>query len=132
MAGHAAAPVRRRKTRDPHAGAVAWPIFIVLGAVYGFLAAFNLRDGGPVTGGQIAVGLISGGAVVVMAVLLFLFQHSLAREMRAAAYGVLVGGAVGFLYSLTGASILRSVGMGAAIGVATAAVMFYIFYTHED
>ncbi|GAA1358348.1 hypothetical protein [Streptomyces beijiangensis] len=131
MAAHAAVPVRRR-TRDPHAGAVAWPLFIVLGAVYGFLAAFNLRDGGPVTGGQIAVGLISGGVIVVMAVLLFLFQHSLPRELRAAAYGVLVGTATGFLYSLTGASILRSVGLGAALGVGAGLVMFYIFYTHED
>ncbi|MEV0090268.1 hypothetical protein [Streptomyces sp. NPDC050738] len=131
MAAHAAVPPRRQRV-DPHAGAVAWPIFVILGAAYGFWAAFNLRDGGPVTGGQIAVGFIAGGSLTILSVLLYLFQDRLPRELRAGAYGVLVGCALGFLYAQTGASILRSVGLGAALGAAAAAAMFYIFYTRED
>ncbi|WP_329119811.1 hypothetical protein [Streptomyces sp. NBC_01465] len=134
MAAHAAVPAGRRKSQksDPHSSAIAFPIFAVIGAVYGFWAAFNLRDGGPVTGGQVAVGFISGGAMIVLSVGLYLVKDRLPRELRAAAFGVLVGGSLGFLYSLTGASILRSVGLGAAFGAATAAAKFYVYYTHED
>ncbi len=47
-------------------------------------------------------------------------------------WAAFAGCAFGFLYSETGASVLRSVGMGVAIGASTFGVLFYRYYTHED
>ncbi|MGW0901511.1 hypothetical protein ACWD0G_31855, partial [Streptomyces goshikiensis] len=52
-------------------------------------------------------------------------------ELRAAAYGVFAAIAMGYLYSLSGQSILRSVLIGLAVGLATGAGAFYRFHTHE-
>ncbi|MFE1346264.1 hypothetical protein ACFW57_16965, partial [Streptomyces sp. NPDC058757] len=58
--------------------------------------------------------------------------HVLPRELRAVAWGALAGGATGFLYSLSGASVLSASMIGLLMGIGVGAGAFYLFYTHED
>ncbi|MET9350433.1 hypothetical protein [Streptomyces termitum] len=126
MAAHAAVPARR--TVRPH-GAV---LPAVIGVLYGLYAATVSRHGGGLTWGQLWLGLIS--AVVLAGALYALrtYAHVLPRELRALSWGAVTGGATGFLYSLSGASVLSSCGLGLAVAIAVGAGMFYLFYTHED
>ena len=108
---------------------MAVPLFV--GVAYGAYVSFIARGGGGASFGQLALALISG---VVMAALVFglvRVQNSLPRELRAGAWGVLVGGSLGFLYSLTGHSVLLSAGIGLAIGAGTVIATFYVYYTRE-
>ncbi|MFD4373561.1 hypothetical protein [Streptomyces sp. NPDC058486] len=126
MAAHAAVPARR--SVDLH-GAV---LPAVIGILYGLWAATVSRHGGALTWGQLWLGLVS--AIVLAGALwaLHTYGHTLPREARAVAWAVVIGGAVGFLYSLSGASVFSSSGLGLAVGGAVGAGMFYLFYTHED
>ncbi|MFE3739723.1 hypothetical protein [Streptomyces sp. NPDC059134] len=109
--------------------AIGVPLF--LGIAYGAYAQAIARSGGPATWGQLALALISGAAFALLLFGLLRVEHSLPRELRAAAWGVLVGGSIGFLYSLTGHSVLLSSGIGLAIGAGTVIATFYRFYTRE-
>ncbi|MEV4973609.1 hypothetical protein [Streptomyces scopuliridis] len=104
---------------------------LLLGIAYGAYASYIARGGGPATYGQLALALISGALVALLVFGLVRVQHRLMREVRAAAWGVLVGGGMGFLYSLTNHSVLLSSGIGLAIGAATVLVVFYALYTRE-
>ncbi|MFC9430318.1 hypothetical protein [Streptomyces sp. NPDC056987] len=127
-----AAPDRRR-----HAGTgrrvspLAIGVPLLLGIAYGAYAQEIARSGGPATWGQLALALISGAAFALLLFGLLRVEHVLPRELRAAAWGVLVGGSIGFLYSLTGHSVLLSSGIGLAIGTGTVIATFYSFYTRE-
>lgn len=124
MAAYSTVPVRRH-------GSLAVALPVTLGVIYGFYAAFMMRGGGALTGGQVVLGVVSGAAVAGLCFVLGRTQQALPRELRAAAYGVLVGCSIGFLFSLTHASILRSTGMGIAFGAAALAATYFVFYTHE-
>ncbi|MBP2583229.1 MULTISPECIES: hypothetical protein [unclassified Streptomyces] len=127
MAAHAAIPVR--KPFSTHG--LATPI--VIGVFYGLYAATTVREGGTgFTAGDWWLGLVS--AVVLGAGIYALrrYGHVLPRELRAAAWGSLAGIAAGFLYSLSGASILSSSGLGLLFGAVNGAAAYYLFYTHED
>ncbi|MFE3139208.1 hypothetical protein [Streptomyces scopuliridis] len=104
---------------------------LLLGIAYGAYASYIARGGGPATYGQLALALISGALVALLVFGLVVVQHRLMREVRAAAWGVLVGGGMGFLYSLTNHSVMLSSGIGLAIGAATVFVVFYALYTRE-
>ncbi|MFE4368555.1 hypothetical protein ACFRMN_09975 [Streptomyces sp. NPDC056835] len=104
---------------------------LLLGIAYGAYASYIARGGGPATFGQLALALISGALAALLVFGLVRVQHRLMREVRAAAWGVLVGGGMGFLYSLTNHSVLLSSGIGLAFGAATVIVDFYAVYTHE-
>ncbi|MCX4675922.1 hypothetical protein OG413_11495 [Streptomyces sp. NBC_01433] len=135
MATHAAMPTRggsRASARARHHSPLAWALPLTLGVIFGFYAAFIRRDGGPSTGGQVLLGLVSGVALAALCFALGRIQHVLPRELRAAAYGVLTACAIGFLVSLTGTSVLRSTGLGVLVGAVMLCVSFYIFYTRED
>ncbi|MFD7962027.1 hypothetical protein ACFV5J_14620 [Streptomyces zaomyceticus] len=126
MAAHAAIPVR--KPFSTHG--LATPI--VIGVLYGLYAATVARQGGPTTLGQLWLGLISAIVLAGGIYALRRYGHALFREARAAAWAALTGIAVGFLYSLSGASILSSSGLGLAFGALNGAAAYYLFYTHED
>ncbi|MER8068923.1 hypothetical protein ABTZ59_11600 [Streptomyces sp. NPDC094034] len=104
---------------------------LLLGVAYGAYASYIARGGGPATFGQLALALISGALAALLVFGLVRVQHGLMREVRAAAWGVLVGGGMGFLYSLANHSVLLSSGIGLAFGVATVIVVFYRLYTRE-
>ncbi|MEV1061547.1 hypothetical protein [Streptomyces sp. NPDC050263] len=105
---------------------------VVLGLVYGYWVAANNRSGGPITGWNLLLGFVSAFAFAA----LYLGIHALAPRMRREVHAVLwtafTGCAFGFLYSQTGASVLRSTGMALAVSAATLATLFYRYYTHED
>ncbi|WP_405389849.1 hypothetical protein OG596_19365 [Streptomyces sp. NBC_01102] len=137
MATHATMPVRRRsgRTRTPARqghSTTAWALPVALGVILGFWAFFINRDGGATTGGQIWLGVLSGVAFAALCFLLGRTQRALPRELRAAAYGALAGGAVGYLHSLNGSSVLMSSVIGLVVGAGMLVSAFYVFYTHED
>ncbi|MEU7329122.1 hypothetical protein [Streptomyces parvus] len=134
MATHAAMPGRRgarAHARTRHHTLLAWALPLVLGVIYGFYAAFIRRDGGPSTGGQVLLGLVSGVALAALCFALGRIQRSLPRELRAAAYGALTACAIGFLVSLTDTSVLRSTGLGLAVGAGVLVVAYYYLYSRE-
>ncbi|MFF1416239.1 hypothetical protein [Streptomyces sp. NPDC058280] len=104
---------------------------VLLGLIYGAYAAFIARGGGAATYGQLALGLISAAAMAVLIYGLVQMGRMLPRELRAGAWGLLVGGSMGFLYSLTGHSVMLSSGIGLAIGAGAIIVTFYVFYTRD-
>ncbi|WP_327296360.1 MULTISPECIES: hypothetical protein [unclassified Streptomyces] len=128
-------PSHRRPAAHRHLPAAAVAVPLVLGIVYALYTAFILSSrspGHPFTTAKIVLSIVSG---LVLAVLAFGFgriQHALPREARAAGYGVLIGGAMGFLYSMTGSSVLSSSFIGAGFGIGALITTFYVFYTHED
>ncbi|MFD9391521.1 hypothetical protein ACFWBB_12555 [Streptomyces sp. NPDC060000] len=112
--------------------AAQWTTAVSLGLVYGYWAAANNRAGGPITGWNLLLGFVS--AIVFAA--LYTGIHALAphmrRELHALLWAAFAGCAFGFLYSQTGAAVLRSVGMALVIAGAFFATLFYRYYTHED
>ncbi|MBM7437816.1 hypothetical protein [Streptomyces sp. HB132] len=136
MATHATMPTRRRtQARTPvrrgH-GVLASATPLVLGVIVGFWAFFIKRDGGATTAGQIWLGVVSGVVFAALCYALVRIRWSLPRELRAGAFGVLTGGAIGFLYSLHDNSVLSSSLIGLVLAAGTAATMFYVYYTRED
>ncbi|CAD5970533.1 MULTISPECIES: hypothetical protein [Streptomyces] len=134
MVTHAAMPGRkgarahaRPRSLTPYAVAVP----LALGIIYGFYAAFIRRDGGPSTGGQVVLGLVSGAAVAALCFALGRIQRALPHGLRALAYGALTACAIGFLVSLTDTSVLRSTVLGLVVGVGVFLTTFYLFYSRE-
>ncbi|MEU9099173.1 hypothetical protein [Streptomyces sp. NPDC048361] len=138
MAAHASVPVTSRRTdrRTAHRpGTAALAVPVVLGVAYGIWAAAiqrNAGSSGVLTGGQIVLGVVSGVVLIALGLGLLRVQSALPREIRAAAYATVFGCAMGFLYSLSDHSVLRSSGIGAIWGGAMLLVSFYVFYTHEQ
>ncbi|GHF94637.1 hypothetical protein ACFFSH_28210 [Streptomyces filamentosus] len=126
MAAHAAVPARRPARVH---GAV---LPAVTGIAYGLYAATVSRHGGALTWGQFWLGLVSAIVLAGGMYALRTYGRTLPREARAAAWGVLAGGAVGFLYSLSGASVFSSSLVGLFVAAGVGAGAFYLFYTHED
>lgn len=138
MATHTAMPAgsrpeaRRARTPTHHRTAMAWGVPLLLGVIYGFYAAFIRRDGGPSTGGQVALGFAAGIAFAVLCLALARFQYVIPREARAASYGALTASAIGFLVSLTDTGVLRSTILGLVVGIPVGLAMYYFFYSRED
>lgn len=126
MAAHAAVPTGRRFSTH------GWGFQVTIGVLYGLWASTIVRDGGPTTLGQLWLALISAIVLAVAMHMLHRFGRALPRELHATSWGVLSGTAVGFLYSLSDASILSSSGLGLAVGAVTALGAYYTYYTHED
>ncbi|MET9885259.1 hypothetical protein ABZZ20_19425 [Streptomyces sp. NPDC006430] len=105
---------------------------LLLGLVYGVWAAFIKRDTGPVDAGNVFYGILCG---VLFAAIMFTLAQvgpQLMREVHATAYGAFGGVAVGYLYSLSGHSILRSCWIGLITGIGVGVVAFYRYYTREE
>lgn len=150
MDAHAAVPARRRhggrspapyrdgstdqvRTARGHErhGAASWAVPVAAGTAYGAYAWFLARDERFTTEAAV-VGLVAGAVVAVICFALARLRKALVREVRAAAYGALLGCGIGYLNSLTGPSVLWSsvLGLGIAAGVTPSA--FYFIYMHED
>ncbi|MEU6481677.1 hypothetical protein ABZ858_33330 [Streptomyces sp. NPDC047017] len=109
-----------------------WAVPLAVGLVYGYWAASNRRSGGPITAGNVVFGFVT---VIVFAVLMaaaLSLAPRLRREQHAFLWFLFSGAALGFLYGQTGASILRTIGLSLAFGVAVGLICFYWLYTHED
>ncbi|MEU2895157.1 hypothetical protein ACWC4E_01165 [Streptomyces sp. NPDC001273] len=116
--------------RAHRAALVALPV--VLGLVYGYWAAANRRYGGPVTGWNLLFGFLTALVFAVVLMTLLAVAPKLRREVHAAAWAAFCGIAVGFLFSQSGGSVLRSTALALAAAAGVFAVMFYRFYTRED
>ncbi|WP_329336886.1 hypothetical protein OG866_21190 [Streptomyces sp. NBC_00663] len=112
--------------------AARYGIPVVLGLVYGYWAAANRRGGGEITGWNILFGFVTALAFIVLCVAVATFAPLLKRELHSLVKSAFAGAAIGFLYSQTGESVLRSTALGVAVAAGVFAVFFYRYYTHED
>ncbi|WP_079428439.1 hypothetical protein [Streptomyces katrae] len=123
-------PTASAQAHDITRGALARPL--LAGLVYGVWAAFIKRQMGPVDAGNVFYGILCG---VIFAGIMFALARvgpRLKREVHAAAYGVFIGCAVGYLHSLTNQSVLRATVVGLFSGIGVGLVAFYRYYTRED
>ncbi|MFI6933733.1 hypothetical protein [Streptomyces sp. NPDC050287] len=126
-------PVRTPDVFDERVHRIArLAIPVVLGLVYGYWAAANRRGGGPLTGWNVLFGCVTAIAFIVLCIAVATFAPLLQRELHSAVKSAFAGAAVGFLYSQTGESVLRSTALGLAVAVAVFGVFFYRYYTRED
>ncbi|MFE6102284.1 hypothetical protein ACFVQ4_20240 [Streptomyces laurentii] len=135
MAAHSAVSVGRHTVRHEQrtsSGAKGWVVPVLFGIAYGLWAPTVVRRGGAPSWGQFWLGIISGLVVAVAVYALHHYGHLLRRELRAVAWGAFAGCAIGFLFSLSDASVYASVILGLIVGAGVGAAAFYLFYTHED
>ncbi|MEU2247510.1 hypothetical protein [Streptomyces sp. NPDC019224] len=131
MTAHVSVPVRGRPAPARHRPVLSWAVPVTLGVIMGCYATAIVRGGGELTGTRLALGLVSGAALAVLCFGLGRVQNRLPLELRAAAYGVLTGASIGFLYSLSGASILAASMIGLVLGAGGLVAAYYYFYTRE-
>ncbi|MFI0238342.1 hypothetical protein [Streptomyces sp. NPDC016845] len=135
-----AAPAPARSTQagrpaTPSASMTALALPVLAGILYGFWAANIERYGHEVTGGNIALGLISG---VLVAALCFGIHLWSARQgvrhilLRALVWGVFAGAAIGFLHSLANGAVVWSMLLGLAVGVGVLLGTLYRFYSSSE
>ncbi|MEV7883887.1 hypothetical protein ACWD3I_07795 [Streptomyces sp. NPDC002817] len=105
---------------------------VVLGLVYGYWAAANRRGGGEITGWNILFGFVTALAFIVLCIAVATFAPLLKRELHSLVKSGFAGAAVGFLYSQTGESVLRSAVLGLVVTAGVFGVFFYRYYTRED
>ncbi|QEV19183.1 hypothetical protein [Streptomyces alboniger] len=137
-----AAPVHSRRSRHsgpatPRSGAASTPaarwagLALLMGVVYGLWACAIRRDGGPITTGNVLFGVVTGLLFAALMLAVHRVAPTLPRELRALSWAAFAGVAFGFLYSLAGASVLRSTVMALLIAGGVFAVTFYRYYTTE-
>jgi hypothetical protein len=134
-----AAPARRgtpRRTPDVFSArthqAAKVTVPVVLGLVYGYWAAANRRGGGEITGWNLLFGFVTAFAFMALYVAVRALSPRMKRELHALLWTAFAGSAFGFLYSQTGATVLRSTVMALAVAAGFFVVIFYRYYTHED
>ncbi|MEU4486193.1 hypothetical protein AB0H94_15090 [Streptomyces purpurascens] len=128
--------VLRRRTPDvfsPRAHAMAKvAVPVVVGLVYGYWAAALRRDAGPITGWNLLFGFLTTFVFAVVFAAVWNVAQRLRRELHALLWFVFTGCAMGFLYSQTGGSVLKSAGLGLAVGAGVLVMLFYRYYSRED
>ncbi|MET9911812.1 hypothetical protein ACWCQ1_07775 [Streptomyces sp. NPDC002144] len=138
MMGRVRANRAARPTRTPDlfdervhtAGRYGIPV--VLGLLYGFWAAANRRGGGEITGWNILFGFVTAAVFIVLCIAVATFAPLLRRELHSLVKSAFAGASIGFLYSQTGESVLRSVALGVVVTAGVFLVFFYRYYTRED
>ncbi|MFD7661776.1 hypothetical protein [Streptomyces sp. NPDC059788] len=123
----------RPKSRGMSPATLALPV--AAAALYGLWTAFVDRTSGSSLGHAWLLGLIAAAVTGVLGLALVRVQSSLITEVRSLSYAVLFGGAMGYLYSISGGasgpSILESVRMGLIMGAVMLVVSLYVFRTHR-
>lgn len=126
------APGARTTPTPTSTSASRWAgLALLMGVVYGLWACAIRRDGGPITTGNVMFGVVTG---LVFAALMFALHRvapALPRELRALSWTAFTGVTFGYLYSLGGASVLRSTVMALVVAAGVFAVTFYRYYTAE-
>ncbi|MGW3953089.1 hypothetical protein ACWEKM_19735 [Streptomyces sp. NPDC004752] len=109
---------------------LAFPV--LLGLLYGYWAAANRRDGGPITGWNLLLGFVTALVFALVYLGVQALAPRLRRELHALLWSAFGGIAFGFLYHQSGESALRSTGMALVVAAVFFVVLFYRYYTHED
>ncbi|MGW2025772.1 hypothetical protein [Streptomyces decoyicus] len=122
MAGMAA----RAKRIPP---TVSLPIITAL--AFGCFTIFRTHTDGTKGGPAMLYGLAAAVVSGALGLLVAHFQSSMITETRALAYGALFGGALGWVYSLGGETILKSSAFGFTMGAVMFVVALYVFRTHR-
>ncbi|MFD4568047.1 hypothetical protein ACFWOX_27295 [Streptomyces sp. NPDC058467] len=118
---------------DARTHAIArWAVPVVGGLIYGYWAAAINRSGGPITGWNILFGFVCAIVVAAFYIGIRMMAPLMRRELHALLWTAFAGITFGFLYSQTGATVLRSTVMALAVAAGVFAVAFYRYYTHED
>ncbi|MFJ6937609.1 hypothetical protein [Streptomyces sp. NPDC101132] len=129
---HAAPSAARRHMgtmSEIHTGTWLGPL--LCGLVYGIYAAFMKRDTGPVDAANVFYGILCGVLFAGLMFLLLRYGGNVMREVRAGLWFAFAGISTGYLYSLTGDSIWRTVVIALAVALGVGVGAFYWFYQHE-
>lgn len=105
---------------------------IAIGLLYGYWAAANRRDASTITGWNLLFGFLCAIVFAALCIGVLRLAPRLRRETRALLWAVFTGVTFGFLYSQTGHSVLRSIGISLAIAVGAFVFDFYRYYTHDE
>ncbi|MFD8571583.1 hypothetical protein [Streptomyces sp. NPDC057694] len=133
MAQHAAPAPRRAASGFSLTSAAVW-VPAVTGVLYGFWAANIQRFGQGVTGGNVALGFVTGIIVAALCFGIHQWSRQLAGRhlaVRAATWGAFAGIAVGFLRSLGNDAVLWPIVLGLIVASAVFVMTYYRFYTSE-
>ncbi|WP_324789973.1 hypothetical protein [Streptomyces sp. H51] len=112
--------------------AVRYGVPVALGLLYGYWAAANRRDGGPITGWNLLFGFVTALVFMVLCIAVAVFAPRLKRELHSLTKSAFAGAAIAFLFDQSGASVLECVALGIAVTAGVFAVFFYRYYTRED
>ncbi|GHG81399.1 hypothetical protein [Streptomyces griseocarneus] len=104
---------------------------VVGGVVLGLYAVFLAHDNGYSEAGGWVLGIIAGAIAAALGYAVIHERNRMITEVRAAAFGALFGVSMGFLRSLSGATVLDSCFVGLAFGLGMGLTSYYIFYWHE-
>lgn len=130
------APARQPRTPDVFSERVhtvaKWTLPVLLGLLYGYWAAANRRDGGPITGWNLLFGFMTALAFTVLYIAVRAVASHLMREPHALIWAAFAGTAIGFLYEQGGATVPASIVLGLVIAASFFVALFYRYYTRED
>ncbi|MEV5507912.1 hypothetical protein [Streptomyces orinoci] len=125
-------PARITRTGPvPDTSRPAWLVPVIAGVVLGLYTVFLSHDNGFSEGSGWLLGLAAAVISAGVGYLLVRERNAMSAEVRAATFGALLGGSIGFLHSVAGGSWLRSSGIGLGFGIGMALVSYYVFYEHE-
>ncbi|WP_399089659.1 hypothetical protein ACGH2B_16725 [Streptomyces sp. BBFR2] len=104
---------------------VVWPVIAALG--FGCYTIWIDHTGGASGGHAALLGLIAAVVTGALGLTLVHFQSTMITDTRALAYGALFGSSMGWLYNLSGPSVLKSSAWGLVMGAVMFVVSLYIF-----
>ncbi|MFJ7151026.1 hypothetical protein ACIQVT_22930 [Streptomyces sp. NPDC100445] len=105
---------------------------VATGLVYGYWVAAVNRFGGPITGWNVLLGVVSGLVFAVLSAALLVLAPRLRREVHALLWAVFAGCAFGFLYSQSDITVAGATVLSLIVAAGVFAMLFYRYYTHED
>ncbi|MFF9480679.1 hypothetical protein [Streptomyces sp. NPDC014733] len=108
---------------------VVWPVIAALG--FGCYTIWIDHTGGSSGGHAALLGLIAAVVTGALGLVLVHFQSTMITDTRALAYGALFGASMGWLYNLSGPSVLKSSAWGLVMGAVMFVVSLYIFRGHR-
>jgi hypothetical protein len=110
----------------------SWVVPAVLGVFTGGYAMFLDHTQGSSLPAAALLGLVTAVVVGAACYALGRMPSALMPEVRAVLYGALFGCAFGFLYCLSGATVLRASALGLGLGLVMAVTAFYVFHVHAQ
>ncbi|MEU5209557.1 hypothetical protein [Streptomyces sp. NPDC020742] len=94
---------------------------------FGCFTIFRTHTAGEKGGSALLYGVAGAVVTGILGLIVVHFQSSMLSETRAVAYGALFGLAMGWVYSLGGEMIAKSVGFGLLMGAVMFVASLYLF-----